>query len=128
MKQSTTIEQSRQLSEILPIETADMCLFPNNELALDYRRQKEITDELNERRKRDGYKYYIEVFPAWSLSALLNYLSHQYYVRLVHDGIAWCTRVTEHDKEHLWQSSESFDDPIDACVEMIVKLNEQKLI
>ena len=106
----TTIEQSRKLAEILPLESADMYLWSS------------------------GKRYYIEAMDdgdfnekeghvrAWSLAALLDVLPNgiviikdsqngRYHFSSTHAG----TYVTT-------------DNPIDACYEMIIKLHEQKLL
>ena len=106
MKSYTDIEQSKKLSEFLPIESADMYWWSS------------------------GKRYYIEAIDdddydedkdicAWSLAALLDVLpsatldsSGDHYYRL-----HCMTRYTE------WYSN-----PVDACYEMILKLHEQNIL
>ena len=106
MKAYTDIEQSKKLAEILPIETADMC-YPKD--AFEYNYDKEPVCH---------YSGIGLAHPCWSLTALLSVLpsatldsSNDHYYRL-----HCMERFTE------WH-----DNPIDACIEMVIKLNEQKL-
>ena len=110
IKSYTDIEQSRKLAEILPIESADMYWWSS------------------------GKRYYIEAMDdgdfneeeghirAWSLAALLNALPNgivmnkdsqngRYHFSSTHAG----TYVTT-------------DNPVDACYELIFKLNELNLL
>lgn len=105
IKSYTDLEQSKKLVEILPTESADMCWYlatKGNPNAM-----------FNE-----GYNKYGDFeIPCWSLAALLSVLpsatldsSNDHYYRL------HCVeRFTE------WHNN-----PVDACVEMVIKLNEQK--
>jgi hypothetical protein len=111
MKICTNIEQSKKLAEFLPIESADMCwqkIYDENHLLSDYR------IELLPFRLYSGLGV-----PAWSLAALLDVLpsatldsSSDHYYRL-----HCMTKYTE------W-----YDNPVDACYEMIIKLHEQNLL
>ena len=111
IKNYTSLEQSRKLAEILPLESADMCwqkIYDENHLLSDYR------IELLPVRFYSGLGV-----PCWSLAALLDVLpsatldsSSDHYYRL------YCmTRYTE------W-----YDNPVDACVAMIEKLHKQNLL
>ena len=105
MKGYTDLEQSKKLSEILPHESADMYY--------GYKKDKPEFLPYSD----------IEVvglcFPCWSLAALLDVLpsatldtSDDHYCRF-----RCQQRCTE------W-----YDNPIDACYKLIIKLNEQKLL
>ena len=102
MKTYTDIEQGRKLAEILPPESADMFYRDNG---IDVKLMWEhIAQKVKD--------------PCWSLAVLLNILpsasldsSDDHYYR-----IHCMERYTE------W-----YDNPIDACYEMIIKLHEQKL-
>ncbi len=107
----TDIEQSKVLAEILPPESADM-----HYVLID-------TDE----NKYDiGIGNYIGVlpcYPAWSLAALLEHLKQRYFVQLEHDGVSWGITCIEHDTGKKY-TSVMFDDPVDACWGMILRLNK----
>ena len=127
MKAYTDIEQSKKLAEILPIVTADMCypydrhlnkMYGDIPYVMGYKRFNENTD-----------------FPCWSLSALLDVLPDEItedgdvfrnmFFHLKGKYIIQYPRLTT-----LWPSllSVEADNPIDTCVEMIIKLNEQNLL
>lgn len=114
IKSYTDIEQSKKLAEILPLESADMYYMetsPNN-----------YTVGILQRLERDmlhNQAEYYKMFPCWSLTALLNVLpsatldsSNDHHFR-----IHCMKRYTE------W-----YDNAVDACVEMIVKLHELKIL
>lgn len=104
MKSFTDIEQSKKLAEILPIESADMRYVPFG----------------------DTHPWFIEgdlieadAVPCWSLAALLNI----YPMVVGRDMDMYCC----------WQNSKNlysrhYDNPVDACVEMILKLKEKNLL
>ncbi len=112
MKSYTDIEQSKKLAEILPLESADMCYINDgtatkidaNSYSVRYSMWKDCV---------------VEIIPCWSLAALLSVLpsatldsSNDHYYR-----IRCMKRFTE------W-----YDNAIDACYEMIVKLHELNLL
>lgn len=120
-KAFTSLEQSKKLTEILPIESADMC----------YR--------IVAYNPNDTYEYQPYCFvstlesdiPCWSLSALLDVLPQQYYpiknIILGKPKDKWC--VLYWDATGMQDGEQTLgDNPIDACYEMILKLHEQKLL
>lgn len=107
MKSYTDIEQSQKLVEILPIESADMWFhpYPNDEYWYDVPNIGNADLKYNQ-------------LPCWSLSALLNALpsstldnsdNHRYRFRCMERYTEW------------------YDNAIDACYEMILKLHELKI-
>ena len=105
MKSYTNIEQSRKLAEFLPFESAD---FQNK------------TIESNAGEDVDDVSYVIH--PCWSLAALLSVLP-DYTLQTNTDGTVFV--VCESKKPMI---SDAYDNPIDACYEMIVKLHELNLL
>ena len=110
IKSYTDLEQSQKLVEILPHESADMY----------YHNRVDIPDNfpLPIEWKR-GLPLLSQEIPCWSLAALLEILpsstldsSNDHYYRL-----RCMERFTE------W-----YDNALDACVEMIIKLHEQKIL
>ena len=108
IKSYTSLEQSRKLAEILPLESVDMFLAINGTLPV---MSKYIDDGLVTADETAS--------PCWSLSSLLNILpsstldsSDDHYYRIRCNG-----RVSE------WHNN-----PIDAVYELILKLNELKLL
>ena len=114
MKSYTSIEQSKKLAEILPIETADMyyCYGMNiHTKKWDYDIVPTIIDVSNQIDSDSD-------IPCWSLAALLSILpsstldssdDHHYRV---------------HCKEMF---TDWYDNPIDCCIAMIDRLHEQMI-
>lgn len=117
MKSYTDIEQSKILAEILPIESADMCY-------------RIVAYNPNDTHVYQPYCFSGTLesdIPCWSLAALLEIINKDFYTDLYHDGETWTVDVQHHDNEEM-NDFVYADEPIDACVEMIVKLNEKGLI
>ncbi len=125
MKSYTDIEQSKKLAEILPLESADMAyLWHSTSDNPTWRYDEDMPPmvlgnvPINE--------LTCDALPCWSLSALLSILplidieketwsddTYQYRVKAyIDDGYV----------------GDWFDNPIDACYDMIITLHEQKLL
>ena len=110
IKSYTDLQQSRKLAEILPLESADM----------HYWRKGKILGVGHSKEMQEGFESKgIDYTPCWSLAALLGVLpsatldsSNDHYYRL-----RCMERFTE------W-----YDNPVDACVAMIEKLHELKML
>jgi hypothetical protein len=138
MKSCTDIEQSKKLAEILPIESADMC-YANDGTAI------KIDANSYSVRYSMWKDCVVEIIPCWSLAALLDILPNEiitdnrfacYYqinIRKYDSGSnitlyqiaygnnrgssgSWHDIINTGEKEHL----------IDACFQMLLKLNEYK--
>lgn len=115
IKAYTTIEQSRKLAEILPIESADMCYIkhsssdnPNWEFNEDFPPMILSNVPINE--------ITAETLPCWSLAVLLGVLP---YPSLHKTFSGWrCDSYL----------GEPSDNPVDACYELILKLHELNLL
>ena len=114
IKSYTDIEQSKKLAEILPLESADMVYVHTTDLEgdehydIDFRRNQSLFED-------DVY--------AWSLAALLGVIPEPDLVQ--NSGKTWLIRS--------WINSYpcsvgGYSNPVDACVEMIIKLNELNLL
>ena len=144
MKLATTIKQSKRLAEILPIETADFAwsvmdkierndgkkaanyitFYLKSPMAKEYDGDEEIFDafkflgdhfELNTGDWRmESYNMRPDDIPAWSLIALLSLIPNPSIMKRV-DGKWQCESIV---------GDTIGDDPIDACVEMILLLNK----
>lgn len=137
LKSYTDLEQSKKLAEILPLESADMFYdgvqdlykektynIPIDGSSITVRTRHIITEK--------GIKANL-LLPAWSLAALLSVLpiirkgkntanpfiaktpDNEYYV-------VYATLTEEVD------SSAIYDNPVDACVEIIERLHELNLL
>ena len=126
MKSYTNLEQSKKLVEILPIESADM--HYNNVSIKGINYVDEHKAELMEynRAIKVLSKYTInplfEVIPCWSLAALLDVLPKGYSLGRRTNGKFYVCMT------HIKHNISEFDNPIDACVETIIKLHEQNLL
>ena len=113
IKSYTDLSQSKTLSKILSPESADMH-FVNDKHAgcVPY---LEMTDGSNPWLKGTN------ISPCWSLSALLGVLPN-YQLQTQDDGIGILCSCN--GKFNIVTAN----NPVDACVAMIVKLHEQKLL
>ncbi len=109
MKVYTDLGQSDILAEFLPLESADMYYIYNIPYAIPYK-------------NRLG-----GATPCWSLAALLDILP---YPQLSKDKLGngkegWMVSVYPDNCRYdsCWH-----DNQVDACVDMVIKLNEQKLL
>ena len=116
----TTIEQSCKLAEILPLESADMlhCLsFDGDLLATvpkqysgSFRHQPELT------------------ISCWSLAALLGILPFPVlYMEMLGGMILWSCECHFMETDEVVKM-EHYDNPVDAYVDMVEKLNELNLL
>lgn len=130
MKAYTDIEQSKKLAEILPLESADMAWCNNSVKGVNYTDPfsanlytvKEMQEAFDE--ALYGWEKHWKLIPCWSLAALLNVLP---YPSLHKTWSGW--RCDFHDKEgNVCMFGESADNQIDACIDAIIKLHEQKLL
>ena len=115
MKNCTSIEQAKKLTEFLPLESADGFYAENVIITEPF-----IT-YLNGERNIPAYKGAI---PCWSLTALLFALDFPSLTQNKEDE--WEVCVPNHKSDGYIEVSA--DNPVDACVEMILKLHEQKLL
>ena len=118
MKAYTDLGQSKKLAEILPIESADMRYVPFGDT------HPWLWDEEVKLLEKGSV-------PCWSLAALLNAVDFN-TINLHYDNakIDWVASATIHDStKHCtkYESTRALN-PVDACVEMIIKLHEQKML
>ena len=110
MKSFTGIEQSKKLAEILPIKSADMhwqYIEEDNVQLQWFCLPKDFS--INQH----------DTVSAWSLSALLNVLPSS----------TLDSSDDHHYRLHCMERfTEWYDNPIDACYEMIMKLKEKNLL
>lgn len=112
IKSYTDIFQSKKLAEILPLESADM-------------RYKEYTSSLDYSSKHCdvpsiGCPHSKDV-PCWSLAALLGVLPKLH--KLQHSEYGYYCSLANYK-----YVTDAYDNPIDACYEMILKLHELKML
>lgn len=128
IKSNTDLEQSKKLAEILPPESADMWWLyitaQGKHIAMMY---EEPDPHYLARMESYGIKNV--AIRCWSLSALLSVLPDtisRYYKTLGWCDNDWNCAYMDEDGEIKYNSIA--DNPIDACVDMIIKLNELNLL
>ena len=126
-KAFTSLEQSKKLADFLPLESADMCYRivaynPNNtHVYQPYCFVGTLSNDI----------------PCWSLAALYSILPNNKKETTTLSRGGWKIEPVEYldnwwceyeDENHTKDFTVSADNPVDACVEMINKLHEQKLL
>lgn len=126
----TTIEQSRKLAEILPLESADMVYFGIYQ-GIDGKYHLSGTnteDDVIPIYKNLCTKVFTKtttsdiicMLPCWSLSALLDVLPNGNMLVKTTEGGYYCLSK--------YSMTKHYNNPIDACYEMILKLHELNLL
>lgn len=114
MKAYTNVEQSRKLMEFLPLDSAD-CYWSYDSLQ-GFHRIEWFEDWYNKQsqlREKD--------IPCWSLAALLSVIAFP-VISQKEDG-GW--EAWSFLKHSLGEVSIQ-DDPVDACVDLIISLNSKR--
>ena len=113
-KNTTDISQSKKLVEILPLESADMIYTMTNGYHTPFIR----IETIQEMDKDDVC--------AWSLAALLEFLP-EYNLQRTDWGNKTEYKIVVTVNEDNY-ASKNYDNPLDACYELILKLNELKML
>lgn len=128
IKSHTDLEQSKNLAEILSLESADMC-YSNDGTA--------IKIDVNPYTVRYSmWKDYAEITPCWSLAALLGVIPQEIfdgeYIVNITEGCdnRWVVTYDHYENRNhsYFGLSTGADDLVDACVAMIEKLHELKML
>ena len=131
MKAFTDIEQSKKLAEILLIESADMhyatWTILDNEFIVSPNQGNTI--------KSLQEDYGNQIIPCWSLAALLDQLEdvicdndgYMYQLQIIKEGVQYYL-IYEGQDDFASYNTSLYDDLVDACVEMILKLKEKDLL
>ena len=114
MKNCTDLEQSKKLAEILPLMSADMKILPSNKK--EYR-VVPVNDIAVWNRDDEVY--------CWSLTALLGVLP---LIDLTTPQLIGTPKTLYRCQYNDDLKSHAYDNPIDACYEMIIKLHELKML
>ena len=117
MKAYTDLEQSEKLSEILPLESADMRYAPFGDT------HPWVWDGEVRLLEKDSV-------PCWSLAALLSVLPNSIYDNTdEYSQIEFSKRsVAYHDMDDGIKVGSIQDNLIDACYKLILKLHELNLL
>jgi hypothetical protein len=123
IKNFTDVEQSKKLAEVLPRESADMYYPYNFVLRMNKSTPEVVNGTLHDTSLRN--------IPCWSLAALLEILA-KIASKVDDDGSAslssfmgkWSVNMFECPVE----ATDNYDNPVDSCYEMILKLNKLKML
>ena len=141
IKSYTDIEQSKKLAEILLLESADMLyiMYRDGEKPQNGDENLSTTYESNEHKWYwiniidEAWNMRIEKdIPCWSLAALLDVLPKNLNIgrpslESNYKGYCWIQYYDEFMKPNNYKT-ECFNNSVDACYEMILKLHEFKLL
>ena len=116
-KSFTSLEQSKKLAEILPLESADM--YYTLEDFVD----EDTGDVFSIEKISFGHPSNTEI-PCWSLASLLGVLPYCPDLSKHTDG-KWYITTYPNDVHTCLMA---YDNPVDACYEMIIRLNELKML
>ena len=119
IKSFTDLQQSKKLAEILPLESVDAFYIIGKEpvdivVIHGFVTHKHLKEQI-------AYK---RAIPCWSLASLLNVLPFP----SLHKTFIGYRCDSYNEEGTTCKLGESADNPIDACYEMILKLNELKLL
>lgn len=120
IKNYTSLEQSKVLNKILPLESADMHYHYDNDFG-ELESIPTITEE------DDHFKLFQLDIPCWSLAALLEIIPGSELSKSEEKG-KWEASAWKDPEFELLMRVEGFDNPIDACYDMILKLRELKIL
>ena len=109
IKSYTGLEQSKKLAEFLPLESADF---------------QSKTIESNADADVDDVSYVIH--PCWSLAALLSVLPRVNIEKEISSDDTYNYRIKAYIRDGY--IGDWYDNPVDACVELILKLHELNLL
>ena len=124
IKSFTSLEQSKKLAEILPLESADMYWWSSGK-----RYYIEAIDDGDFNEKEGDIR-------AWSLAALINIIPQELfdgeYIINITEGIdnKWIITYDHYENRNhsFYGLSAGADNLVDTCYEMIIKLHEQNLL
>lgn len=130
IKSFTSLEQSKKLAKILPVESADMCWKYQKDRWVGEPDYKEFPEFEYATDKRD--------ILCWSLAALYNILPNTEHISTTLSRGGWKIEQPEYidkwwceyedENDHTRDITVTADNPVDACYEMIIRLNELNLL
>ena len=134
MKSYTDLEQSRKLAKILPLDSADMYFIGHQSIINP--KEWEYEDMPKVRGKYIAFDDKRIFYPCWSLAALYDILPNNKKESTTLSRGGWKIYPIEYldnwwgeyeDESHTKDFAVSADNPVNACYELILKLNELNL-
>ena len=125
IKSYTDLEQSKVLAYILPLESADMYYEKGigDNYRIDFGNYADMSISKN--------LLHIDAIPCWSLSALLNILA-KIASEIDDDGSANLSSFMGQWSVNMFdcpiEATDNYDNPVDACYNLIIKLHEKDLL
>ena len=114
IKSYTDLSQSKKLAEILPLESADM-FYRNNGIDVKLMWEHNAPKVGN---------------PCWSLAALLGVLPilERKGYQKAKPRLLYNVAINKWIVDSHIYTTDAYDNPVDACYEMILKLHELKIL
>lgn len=133
VKSYTDIEQSKKLAEILPLESADMYYHYNDYTQEWYVHIMQEYVDKEARKERLSLKAYL---PCWSLASLLEQLPYEVcdddgnsvYLQMNKEDDVYQLVYEDPNGDFENIETDRHEHFVDACVSMILKLNELNLL
>lgn len=139
IKSFTSIDQSKKLAEILPLESADGFWKYHDKWCSEgdewegYEDYPRAEPYLEYTRKENEWKEDKSDIPCWSLAALLvvlprfiEFKGDKYYLRFMKEYVEYANDEVSITGRCLHTTGN--DNLVDACVEMIIKLHEFEML
>ena len=128
IKSYTDIEQSKKLAKILPFESADM-YYP---WYIEEDRDNIKSGHRISIPSVGNFIHKVNILPCWSLADLLSVLPKNLNIgrpslESNYKGYYWIQYYDEFMKPSNYKTK-CFDNPVDACYELILKLHELKML
>ena len=133
IKAFTDIEQSKKLSELLSFESADMSYYIWKD---DGHLMSPVPFVLDGTEVKEGGMF--EYIPCWSLAALYHILPNTEHISTTLSRGGWEIEQPEYvdkwwceyedDNDHTRDITITADNPVDACYEIVIRLNELNLL
>ena len=115
----TSLEQSKKLAEFLPLESADMVYVHTVDLEGDEHYDIDFCN---------NQPLFEDDICAWSLAALFSVLPDECECMAL-EHINYGNNHKKYFMHYIGgENTEDYDNPVDACVAMIEKLNELKML
>ena len=121
IKSYTDISQSKALAEILPLESADMHYSKD----FDGRWVIDLAKYISVKIPKYVGNVEEHLLPCWSLAALLGTFNE---IKMCHYNNRYYCQYMSEGSEFPIYSTVEYNNPIDACYEMILKLNVLNLL
>ena len=129
IKSYSDLQQSKKLAEILPLESADMyyeevCNLPKV-IVGNYILHNQCMEDKDYKKLSNPV-----LSPAWSLAVLLDVLPvlERRGYQKAKPRLLYNMNINKWIVDSHVYTTDAYDNPVDACVDMIIRLSENELI